>query len=223
LRSERGKPFGVIEYPTGKREQDALNGKRCLFQLLVVSHGDPLTKMRPVIVAPSSGREVRFDKKVLPDYPEAFPPGEYLVVLVTLLRVRHDDAGVAPLATSEGFMSNLFEDTPTKELFLETRPGPTYETFIVRSKDLKHWEASRLNPVLAFSDEDKAIANSKLTEDQRKGIAEAKDINNSDMDLCEFKGKTVIYYSWGNQQGKEFLAEAVYEGTLASFLRSYFP
>jgi hypothetical protein len=108
-------------------------------------------------------------------------------------------------------------------LYLETRPGPTYETFIVRSKDLKRWESSRLNPVLAFSDEDKTIANPKLTADQRKAIAQAKDLNNSDMDLCEFRGKTIIYYSWGNQQGKEFLAEAVYDGTLADFLRSFFP
>jgi alpha-L-fucosidase len=108
-------------------------------------------------------------------------------------------------------------------LYLEARPGPTYETHIVRSKDLKRWESSRLNPVMAFSDEDKAIANPKLTADQRQAIAQAKNINNSDVDLCEFQGKTVIFYSWGNQQGTEFLAEAVYEGTLARFLRSYFP
>jgi hypothetical protein len=108
-------------------------------------------------------------------------------------------------------------------LYLESRPGPTYETFIVRSKDLKRWESSRLNPVMAFSDEDTRIANPKLTADERKVIAQAKNINNSDVDLCEFKGKTIIYYSWGNQQGTEFLAEAVYEGTLAEFLRSYFP
>jgi hypothetical protein len=108
-------------------------------------------------------------------------------------------------------------------LYLETRPGPTDETFIVRSKDLKRWESSRLNPVMAFSDEDKRIANPKLTAEQKKAINKAKNINNSDVDLCEFKGKTIIYYSWGNQQGTEFLAKAVYEGTLASFLRSYFP
>src|SRR5262245_8281437 len=108
-------------------------------------------------------------------------------------------------------------------VYLEARPGPAYESHIVRSRDLKRWESSRLNPVLAFSDEDRSIANPKLTADQRAAVARAKDINNSDVDLCEFKGKTVIYYSWGNQQGKEFLAEAVYEGTLASFLRSYFP
>ena len=43
------------------------------------------------------------------------------------------------------------------------------------------------------------------------------------MDLCEFDGKTVIYYSWGNQHGIEHLAEAVYEGTEASFLKGFFP
>jgi hypothetical protein len=79
---------------------------------------------------------------------------------------------------------------------------------VVRSKDLKRWEFSRFNPVLAFSDEDKTIANQKLTADQRKAVAQAKNLNNSDVDLCEFKGKTIIYYSWGNQQGTEFLAEA---------------
>jgi hypothetical protein len=78
-------PIGVIEHLTGKREQDALDGKRCLFELLVVSHGDLPTTLRPVIVAPSSGGEVRFGKKLLPDYPEEFSPGEYPIVLVTLL------------------------------------------------------------------------------------------------------------------------------------------
>jgi hypothetical protein len=43
--------------------------------------------------------------------------------------------------------------------------------------------------------------------DQRKATAQAKNLNNSDMDVCEFKGKTIIYSSWGNQQGTEFLAE----------------
>jgi alpha-L-fucosidase len=108
-------------------------------------------------------------------------------------------------------------------IYLEARPGPTYESHIVRSRDLRRWESSRLNPVLAFSEEDKRIANPKLTPQQRRAIARAKDINNSDVDLCEFNGKTIIYYSWGNQQGTEFLAEAVYDGTLASFLKGFYP
>jgi hypothetical protein len=49
------------------------------------------------------------------------------------------------------------------------------------------------------------------------------DLNNSDVDFCEFGGGTVITYSRGNQQGTEFLAEAVYNGTLVSFLKGFFP
>jgi hypothetical protein len=78
-------PIAVIEELTGKREQDALDGKRCLFELLIVTRSDQPTQMPPVLVAPSSGGEVRFGKKLLPDYPEEFAPGEYLVVTITML------------------------------------------------------------------------------------------------------------------------------------------
>ncbi len=97
------------------------------------------------------------------------------------------------------------------------------ETHLFRSRDLIRWESSPLNPVLKASPEDKLIANPKLTADQRAKITRAVDLNNSDVDLCEFRGKTIITYSWGNQQGTEFLAEAVYDGSLASFLRGFFP
>ncbi len=107
--------------------------------------------------------------------------------------------------------------------YLEARPGPKYETYIVRSRDLIRWDSSPFNPVLAASEQDKAIANPKLTIEQRAKIAAAVDRNNSDVDFCEFQGRTVIYYSWGNQQGTEFLAEAEYAGPLASFLRGFFP
>jgi hypothetical protein len=107
--------------------------------------------------------------------------------------------------------------------YLEARPGPSYETHIVRSRDLIRWESSPLNPILKASQEDKLIANPKLTYQQRKKVAGAVDRNNSDMDFCEFRGKTIITYSWGNQQGVEFLAGAEYDGTLECFLRSFFP
>jgi alpha-L-fucosidase len=107
--------------------------------------------------------------------------------------------------------------------YLEARPGPSYETHIVRSSDLIRWESSPLNPVLVASDDDRQIADPKLTAEQRRKVAGAVNRNNSDMDFCEFRGRTVINYSWGNQQGTEFLAEAVYDGSLASFLRGFFP
>jgi hypothetical protein len=101
-------------------------------------------------------------------------------------------------------------------------PGPTYETALVRSRDLVHWEKSPRHPVLVFSDEDKQIANPKLTAEEREHIAKATNRNASDFDLCEYQGKVIISYSWGDQVGTEFLAEAHYDGGLKELLRGYF-
>ena len=101
--------------------------------------------------------------------------------------------------------------------------GKSYDTHIVRSKDLITWESSPFNPMLKFSPEDRRIASDKLTAAERKRIVGAGNRNNSDVDVCEFRGKVVIYYSWGNQRGIEHLAEAVYKGSLKQFLLSYFP
>ena len=99
-----------------------------------------------------------------------------------------------------------------------------YETRVVRSRDLITWEASPLNPVLHFKpEEDKKIANEKLTQSEREQIAKARDINNSDIDFCEHNGKLVIYYTWGDQLGTEFLAEARYDGTEEQFLKAWWP
>ena len=108
-------------------------------------------------------------------------------------------------------------------IYLEARPGPTYEPHIVRSRDLVSWQPSPLNPLMQFSPQDKLIANPALSAECRERIAGAVNLNNSDLDLCEFDGKVVICYSWGNQQGIEHLAEAAYDGTLADFLHGWFP
>jgi hypothetical protein len=107
------------------------------------------------------------------------------------------------------------------DFYLEAHDG--YEARVVRSRDLVHWDASPLNPVLKASAEDKQIANPKLTAEERERIAKADNINNSDIDFCQYKGKLVINYSWGNQQGKEFLAQAEYDGTAEQFLTGWFP
>jgi len=107
-------------------------------------------------------------------------------------------------------------------IYLESYPG-YWAPHIVRSKDLVAWEESPFKPIMKHSDEDKRIANPKLTEAERKRIAEAVNVNNSDVDFCEFEGKTIIYYSWGNQHGIEHLAEAVYEGGEVDFLHGFFP
>ncbi len=108
-------------------------------------------------------------------------------------------------------------------LYLEEYPGPGYATCAARSRDLINWEYSPINPVLMYDEhKDKQIADKFLTRDQRARIERALDINNSDVELCEFLGRTVIYYSWGNQKGIEFLAEASYEGGARELLASFF-
>ncbi len=107
------------------------------------------------------------------------------------------------------------------DFYLEAHQG--YETRVVRSRDLIHWEPSPLNPVLRASPEDKAIANPHLTSAQRERIAGAVNLNSSDIDFCPWQGRLFISYSWGNQQGIEQLAEAVYDGTLEEFLPGWFP
>ena len=108
-------------------------------------------------------------------------------------------------------------------LYLEAYPDGHYVNCIARSTDLVQWEYSPINPVMMYSEhEDKQIANPFLTLKEQEQIREALDVNNSDMELCEFNGRTIIYYSWGNQQGVEFLAEASYEGGIKQFLQSWF-
>jgi hypothetical protein len=107
--------------------------------------------------------------------------------------------------------------------YLEAGRPRGYEQYVTRSHDLIHWESSPLNPVLAASAQDKLIANPQLTEEQRERIAKAADMNNSDIDFCELNRSLIINYSWGNQQGVEFLAEASYAGTTAQFLTGWFP
>jgi hypothetical protein len=105
--------------------------------------------------------------------------------------------------------------------YLEAHNG--YEMRVVRSKDLVQWTPSPLNPVLAASSQDQRIANRELPDSLKNQVFEAKNINNSDIDFCEYKGKLIINYSWGNQRGEEFLAEARYDGTLRQFLLGWFP
>jgi len=107
------------------------------------------------------------------------------------------------------------------DFYLEAHNG--YETRVVRSKDLIHWQASPLNPVLKASKQDRRVWNPDLLPGFAERIATATDLNNSDIDFCEYNGRLIISYSWGNQHGVEHLAEAEYDGTEAEFLKGWFP
>ena len=107
--------------------------------------------------------------------------------------------------------------------YLQQPPFERMDTRIVRSRDLARWESSPLNPVLRYSEQDKVIASTELTAEQRAYITGTKFKKTSDFDLCEFEGKTVIYYSWGGNAGRQFLARAEYDGTVQELLTGFFP
>ena len=88
-------------------------------------------------------------------------------------------------------------------LYLEHRtPRWFFETYIARSKDLKNWDVSSANPVLS------------------PGLDDG--INASDPDIIEFKGRTFLYYSVGDQRTWSKLKRAVYPSPLSKFLASFF-
>ncbi|MBQ9940132.1 MAG: hypothetical protein IJO74_01170 [Clostridia bacterium] len=108
-------------------------------------------------------------------------------------------------------------------VYLEGLPCHRWLPYIVRTKDLVEMELGLINPIMCFDNDDKIVQYPEnFTKEQLDYIQNAVDCNNSDVDFCEYKGQTVIMYSWGNQYGKEFLAEARYDGTLQEFLESFF-
>jgi alpha-L-fucosidase len=90
-------------------------------------------------------------------------------------------------------------------MYLEHRtPRWFFETFMARSKDLRTWQLSPLNPM--------------LTPD---GIDEG--INASDLDVIEHEGNSYIYYAVGDQRTWMNVKRANYPGPLREFFERHFP
>ncbi len=106
---------------------------------------------------------------------------------------------------------------------LEALPALRYASYIYRTKDFRHWEVGLHNPMLMWGEEDRAPApgthfSPELLDLLNNGLC----VNASDMDLCEYDGKTHVYYATGDQQTYAFLCEAVYDGPLDRFLQAFF-
>ena len=95
---------------------------------------------------------------------------------------------------------------------------------ITRSKDLCNWEMSELNPIMKPDDaEDKKLyPGVEFSKEELARMQQTRNINVSDMDFCEWNGKLVFNYSWGDQKGVEFLALAEVEATERNFCENYF-
>lgn len=108
-------------------------------------------------------------------------------------------------------------------IYLESAPCHRWIPYIVRTRDFKDYELGLTNPVMWPEDDDKIVIHpERFTAEELDYINNAINCNDSDFDLCDYNGKTVITYSWGNQFGKEFLALAEYDGPSDEFLKSFF-
>jgi len=95
-------------------------------------------------------------------------------------------------------------------------------TRVMRSKDLFAWELSP-HVVLEYDPWDKMIHPlAKFSKDELSAIAAARNINASDLDMCEWQGKLVCFYSWGDQMGQEYSALATANCTERQFCESFF-
>ena len=76
-------------------------------------------------------------------------------------------------------------------------------SFLARSKDMIAWELSPMNPILEAES--------------------GEGINNSDVDLFEWKGNTYLYYATGDQATWCSVRVAMYVGPMRQFFDSCFP
>ena len=107
--------------------------------------------------------------------------------------------------------------------YVQELPYFRFRNYVVRTKDFEEFEVGIKNPITDADDDDRIIFDpSGFTDDERELIRTAININNSDLDFCEYNGRTEILYSWGNQLGTEFLARAVYDGPAEEFMQSLF-
>jgi hypothetical protein len=83
-------------------------------------------------------------------------------------------------------------------------PGHTgWISFLARSRDLATWELSPFNPLLE--------------------AAPGEGVNNSDVDLFEWEGRTYLFYATGDQATWGAVRTAQYNGPMREFFERSFP
>ena len=77
--------------------------------------------------------------------------------------------------------------------------------------------------MMMWSDEDRIPKPGvEFSEKDLDTLQNGLNINCSDLDFFEYKGKTHIFYANGNQMTYLFLCEAVYDGTEKDLVESFF-
>lgn len=103
-------------------------------------------------------------------------------------------------------------------------PRKIFTNYMYRTKDFQNWYVGYYNPIIMPSDADRLISPhyTEITEEERQRLQTAFNVNNTDLDLCQWQGKTYINYLCGNQLGNYWMCEAVCDMPMADFLKSYF-
>jgi len=115
-------------------------------------------------------------------------------------------------------------------LYLEhLKPRWWFETWLTRSKDLKHWEDALHNPVIAPNPTQSVHPDCPPHPGSayREACADncpanGKEINTSDPDLVEWQGKVRVYFTGGCQHWGGLLQYAEFDGTMQEFFESYY-
>lgn len=96
--------------------------------------------------------------------------------------------------------------------------GGKWETRITRSRDLMTWDdAPADRPFLTFDE-------TRLLQYWHGGeLRTVQEINASDAELCEWQGKTLVYFNGGDQQSAGDLQRAEFDGPPRRLFESFFP
>ena len=103
-------------------------------------------------------------------------------------------------------------------------PCERYCTYLFRTKDFAAWECGRYNPFVMWDDEDRKVAPNAadITPEFAEQVRHGFVCNASDLEMCDFGGKTCLNYIVGDQHGFYYIAEAWYDGTMQELLERQF-
>ncbi|MEO2047853.1 MAG: hypothetical protein ABGX16_14935 [Pirellulales bacterium] len=98
--------------------------------------------------------------------------------------------------------------------YLHSLGGGRYETRVTRSTDLVHWhDAPTGRPFVTFHPKNRV---------HRLRPPEIRETNASDVEFCQWQGKTVVYYTGGDQHYAGDLKWAEFEGSPRELLESFY-
>ena len=103
-------------------------------------------------------------------------------------------------------------------------PGYRFTNYLFRTRDFETWEYGKYNPILMPCEEDRKLSPYAhgFTPEKLRQMRTHYNSNNSDIDMCDWQGKTIITYACGNQLGFCYTCEAEYDGTVDEFLAANF-